>query len=161
MQGGLDMDTQLTRLTTIRIPRIRHLSLRFGNPVHSARIGRGQRVHYFEPGARFGLLRWHGNEYGTTHCEFSILRTVVGRTIADTVPGITPQAEILLAVSSVATVRRVLAIVRDIKAQGIPASEVNPDYWRSVHQRLIDHAVVPEYRAATHAAYLERLRCAR
>ena len=155
------MDTQLTRVTTIRIPRIRYLSLRFGNPVHSARIGRGQRVHYFEPGAVFGLLRWHGNEFGTTHCEFSILRAVVGRTIAATVPGVTPKAEILLAVSSVSTVRRVLALDRDIKARGIPASEVSPDYWRAVQQRLIAHAVVPEYRAATHAAYLERPRCAR
>jgi hypothetical protein len=155
------MDTQLTRVTTIRIPRIRYLSLRFGNPVHSARIGRGQRVHYFEPGAVFGLLRWHGNEYGTTHCEFSILRAVVGRTIAATVPGVTPEAEILLAASSVATVRRVLALVRDIKARGIPTSEVNPDYWRSIHQRLSTHAVLPEYRAATHATYLKRLRCTR
>jgi hypothetical protein len=155
------MDTQLTRVTTIRIPGIRHLSLRFGNPIHSARIGRGQRVHYFEPDAVFGLLRWHGNEFGTTHCEFSILRAVPGRTIAITVPGVTPGAEILLAGSSVATVRRVLALVRDIKAQGIPASEVSPDYWRSVHQRLIAHVPPSEYRAATHAAYLERLRCAR
>jgi hypothetical protein len=152
------MDTQLTRVTTIRIPRIRHLSLRFGDPVHSARVGRGQQVHYFEPSAIFGLLRWHRNEYGTTHCEFSILRAVVGRTKPATVPGVTPEAEILLAVSSVATVRRVLALVRDIKARGIPASEVSPDYWRAVHQRLIAHAVIPEYRAATHAAYLERLR---
>ena len=150
------MDTLLTRVTTIRIPRIRHLSLRFGNPVHSARTGRGQRVHYFEPGAVFGLLRWHGNEFGTTHCGFSILRAVVGRTVAATVPGVTPGAEVLLAVSSVATVRRVLALVRDIKAQGIPASEVSPDYWRSVSQRLIAHVAVPEYRAAAHAAYLER-----
>src|SRR5271169_5356113 len=149
------MDTQLTRVTTIRIPRIRHLSLRFGNPVHSARTGRGQRVHYFEPGAIFGLLRWHGNEYGTTHCEFSILRAVEGRTVASTVPGVTRAVEILLAVSSVANVRRVLALVRDIKAQGILASEVSPDYWRTVHQRLIAHVSLPAYRAATHAAYLE------
>jgi hypothetical protein len=155
------MNTLLTRVTTIRIPRIRHLSLRFGNPVHSARTGRGQRVHYFEPGAIFGLLRWHGNEYGTTHCEFSILRAVEGRAVASTVPGVTPGVEILLAVSSVANVRRVLALVRDIKAQGIPASEVSPDYWRTVHQRLIAHVALPEYRATTHAAYLERLRCAR
>jgi hypothetical protein len=54
------MDADLTRVTTMRIPRIRHLSLRFGVPVHSARVGRGQRVHYFEPNTVFGLLRWHG-----------------------------------------------------------------------------------------------------
>jgi len=153
------MDTHLTRVTTMRIPRIRHLSLRFGKPVHSARAGRGQRVQYFEPRAVFGLLRWHGNECGTTHCEFSILRAVAPQEAASTVPGVIPGAEVLLTVSSVANVRRVLAIVREIKAQGIPASEVSPDYWRCVHHRLVAHVVVPEYRAATHAAYLRRLQC--
>jgi hypothetical protein len=153
------MDTHLTRVTTIRIPRIRYLSLRFGNSVHSARAGRGQRVHYFEPHAVFGLLRWHGNEYGTTHCELSILRAVTHQEAASTIPGITPGAEILLTVCSVANVRRVLGLIREIKAQGIPATEVSPDHWRCVHHRLIAHVAVPEYRAATHAAYLKSRQC--
>jgi hypothetical protein len=153
------MDAHLTRVTTMRIPRIRHLSLRFGAPVHSARVGRGQRVHYFESHAVFGLLRWHGNEFGTTHCEFSILRSVALPEAASLIPGVTPGAEVLLSVSSVATVRRVLTLVREIKAQGIPPNEVSPDYWGCVHQRLIARVAVPEYRIATHAAFLRRRQC--
>jgi len=153
------MDTHLTRVTTMRIPRIRHLSLRFGKPVHIARMGRGQRVHYFEPRAVFGLLRWHGNEFGTTHCEFSILRSVALQEAASVIPGVTLGAEVLLTVSSVANVRRVLTLVREIKAQRIPPNEVSPDYWRCVHHRLLARVAVPEYRIATHAAYLRRRQC--
>jgi hypothetical protein len=153
------METHLTRVHTMRVPRIRHLSLRFGKPVHSARGGRGQRVHYFSPDSVLGLLRWHGNEYGTTLCEFSILRAVAPHEAASTIAGVTPGAEVLLAVSSVANVRRMLSLIREMKAKGIAPIEVSPDYWRCVHNRLLTRVAVPDYSAATHAAYLRRLQC--
>ena len=159
VQGTLDMDTHVTRVYTMRIPGIRHVSVRFGKPAQSTHSGRGQRVHYFEPHAVFGLLRWYGNEYGTTYCEFSVLRAVAPQEAVSPICGVTPGAEVLLTVSSVAEVRRVLALVREIRAQGIAPSEVSPAYWRAVHHRLMAHVALPEYGAAAHAAYLKRPSC--
>jgi hypothetical protein len=156
---AFDMESYLTRVHTIRIPRIRHLSLRFGKPVHSARGARGQRVHYFAPHSVLGLLRWHGNEYATTLCEFSIVRAVAPHEAASTMAGVTPGAQILLAVSSVANVRRMLSLIREMKAKGIAPTLVSPDYWRCVHNRLLTRVAVLDYSTATHAAYLRRLQC--
>jgi hypothetical protein len=144
---------------TIRIPRLRHVSLRFGKPFRSVGRLRGERVHYFAPESVFGLIRWHGNEYGSTFWQLSILRAVLRREAASTILGVSPGAEILLNASSFTNVRCVLTLISKIKARGIAAIDVSPDYWRCVHHRLVARVVVPEYSAAEHAAYLGRLRC--
>ncbi len=153
------MESHLTRVCTMHIPRIRMVSLRFGKPVRREGRTRAQRTHYFLPGSTFGLIRWHGNEYGTTLWQLSILRAVRPHQAASTVAGVTPGAEVLLHVSSLANVRWVLSLIRQIEARGIPATDVSPDYWHCVHNRLTAKIAPPEYSATQHAAYLGRLRC--
>jgi hypothetical protein len=153
------MESHFTRVTTMHIPRVRIVSLRFGKPVRREGRTRAQRTHYFVPDAIFGLIRWHGNEYGATLWQLSILRAVRPQQAASTIPGVMPGAEVLLRVSSVSNVRWVLSLIRQIEARGIPATDVSPDYWHCVYHRLAARIAAPDYSASQHAAYLSRLRC--
>ena len=143
----------------MHIPRIQIVSLRFGKPVRRDGRTRAQRTHFFIPESTFGLIRWHGNEYGTTLWQLSILRAVRPQQAASAVVGVTPGAEILLHVSSGSNVRWVLSLIRQIEARGILATDVSPDYWHCVHHRLAARTAPREYSAAQHAAYISRLRC--
>jgi hypothetical protein len=149
----------LTRIDTIHVPRLRAVSVRFGRPVRRETISPSQKCHYFTPDSTVALLRWHGNDYGTTLWQLSILRAVWPQQVASTVIGVTPGAEVLLRVSAITSVRWMLSLIRRIEARGIAAADVSPDYWRCVHHRLTARVAVPEYRDAEHAAFLTRLKC--
>jgi hypothetical protein len=149
----------LTRVDTIHVPRLRSVSLRFGRPVRRETVTATQKCHYFTPDSTFAMVRWHGNEYGTTLWQLSIMRAVRPQQAASSVLGVTPGAEVLLRVSAITNVRWVLSLIRRIEARGLNAAEVSPDYWCCVQNRLSARVAVPEYGAAEHAAYLNRLKC--
>ena len=148
------MEPHLTRVETIYIPRVRTVSLRFGEPVQRHRLNKAQRLSFFRPDSTFAVNRWHGCEQGTTLWQLSILRAVWPQQSRALIAGVTPGAEVLLRVSSIANVRQMLALIRGIEARGIGAVAVNPDYWREVHRRLTDRMEVPEYTVAHHLAFI-------
>ena len=96
-----------------------------------------------------------------THYEFSILRAVAIPEAVSLVHGVTHwRSEILLTVSSVAQrAAGACSWSATSRRKGSLPYEVCPDFWRSVHDRLLAHGPVPKYRASTHAAYLKGLQC--
>jgi hypothetical protein len=153
------MELHLTPVATLRVPRIRHVSLRLGRPLRRESHGPGQRVHYFAPEAVFAFLRWHAKEEGTTRWQLQILRAVSRLEAASTIPGVMPGADIFLQGSGAAHVRSALGLIRAIKERGIGATALSPDDWRCVHHRLLARLPVPEYSVAAHATYLSCLGC--
>jgi Protein of unknown function (DUF2840) len=153
------MEPHLTRVETLRLPRIRPVSLRLGRPLRRDAQGQSQRVHTFAPESVFALLRWHADEEGTARSQLSILHAVLLGEAASTIPGVTPGADILLQVSRVAHVRSMLDLIRAIMARGIAAAAVSHDDWCCVHHRVLARVPVPEYSVAARCAYVGRLGC--
>lgn len=151
------MTGTLTRLRLISLPTRCKLWLRFGRPVAEANHSRYQRYVYFPADVVFAMLRWHGNEYGTILWQLSIVRTVAPGEPAAQIADVNPGAEVLLRVSGTANIHRVLSLIQGIEARGIDPVTVNPDYWRTVQNRLRARDGVPEYGAEEHAAYRLRL----
>src|SRR5208282_1598106 len=136
------------------LPQRCKLWLRFGHPISEAPHSRYQRYAYFVPHAVFATLRWHGNDYGTILWQLSILRAVVPWESAFRVADVDPGAEVLLRVSGKENIRRILSLILRIQARKIDVTTVNPNYWRTVQNRLIARDLVPEYGIEEHAAYL-------
>ena len=151
----------LTRVRLVSRPRLCHVWLRFGRPISETLISRRQRFVYFTPHALFATLRWHGNEYGTTLWQLSILRAVSPWEEASKVADVDPGAEVLLRVSGKGNIRRVLTLIHQIEAREIEVATINPNYWRTVQNRLIARDVVPDYTPEEHAAHLARIRLMR
>lgn len=152
------MKPLLTRVRLVSLPRLCHVWLRFGYPISETLISKHQRFVYFTPHALFATLRWHGNEYGTILWQLSILRAVSPWEVASKVADVDPGAEVLLRVSGKGNIRRVLSLIHEIEAREIKVATVNPNYWRTVQNRLIARDVVPDYTREEHAAHLARIR---
>jgi hypothetical protein len=150
------MKPYLTRVRLVSLPRRYRIWLRFGNPVSESNRVKYQRFVYFTPQAVFATVRWHGNKYGTSLWQLSILRAISPWETASQVADVDPGAEVLLRVSSTANVRRVLSLIQTIEARNIEVATVNPSYWCTVQNRLIARDVVPDYGATEHAAHLTR-----
>ncbi len=148
----------LTRVRLISLPGRCRLWLRFGKPISESCRSRYQRFAYFVPHALFATLRWHGNDYGTILWQLSILRSVSPWESAARLADVDPGAQVLLRVSGKVNISRVLTLIHEIEARQIDVVTVNPDYWRTVQNRLIARDVVPDYTAEEHAAHLARVR---
>ena len=148
----------LTRVRLISLPGRCRLWLRFGKPISETCQSKYQRFVYFVPHALFATLRWHGNDYGTILWQLSILRSVSPWESASRLADVDPGAQVLLRVSGKANIRQVLALIHEIEARQIDVVTVNPDYWRTVQNRLIARDVVPDYTPEEHAAHLARVR---
>jgi hypothetical protein len=155
------MKPYLTRVRLISLPERCRLWLRFGLPVSETLHSRYQRYAFFVPHAVFSTLRWHGNEHGTILWQLSILRAVSPWESASKIADVDPGAEVLLRVSGKMNIRGVLSLIRQIEARQIQVSAVNPNYWRTVQNRLIARDVVPDYGAEEHVAHLTRIRLMR
>ena len=151
------MRPYLTRVRLISVPRLCNFRLRFGFPISETMHSRGIRHVFFVPHAVFATIRWHGNDYGTTLWQLSILRAVSPWERASRVADVDPGAQVLLRVSSKKNISLVLSLISQIEARKIDVRTVNPDYWRTVQNRLIARDVVPDYGAQEHAAYLLRI----
>ena len=156
--GGAIIRRYLTRVRLISLPERCKLWLRFGHPISEAPHSRYQRYAYFVPHAVFATLRWHGNEYGTILWQLTILRAVAPWEAASKIADVDPGAEVLLRVSGKENIRRVLSLIHGIQSAKIEPTAVNPDYWRTVQNRLIAREFIPEYSVEEHGAYLRRLR---
>lgn len=148
----------MTRVELIHVEkRIEHW-LRFGRPVREQIVDRRRRIFVFGPGSVFAFVRWEGNDYGTIASRLAILRAVERGEPFQTIAGVDPGGDLLLAVEGWAKVERTFQIVDAVEAIGIDPADVAPTYWRHVHNRLTLGLEPRDYSVAQHQAFLLRRR---
>ncbi|MBJ7402594.1 MULTISPECIES: DUF2840 domain-containing protein [Hyphomicrobiales] len=130
--------------------------IRFGRELREQILDRRRRILFFPPGSTFALVRWAANEHGTVLSRLDILRAVEPAAPCQTVPTVTPGADILLRVDGWPKVERMLQLIDTIEARGIDPIEVSPDHWRHVHNRLTVGEAPRAYGLRQHQAFLLR-----
>jgi hypothetical protein len=158
-----DATTPPDRLTHVNLiwieQRIEHW-IRFGDEAEERIIDRRRRVLSFSPDSVFAFVRWVANEHGTVLSRVTILRAVTPGQLYQTVPSVRPGGEILLAIGGWPKVERVLQAIDAIEAIGINPTEVSPDHWRHLHNRLTAGQKPRPYSRLQHRAFLLRRRAA-
>lgn len=130
--------------------------IRFGQPVSEKIVDRHRRILSFAPGSIFAFVRWTSNDFGTVLSRIDILRTVSTGQRYSTVPWISPGGESLLRLSGWPRVERALQLIDAVEALGIHPSDVAPDYWHHVHNRLSVNEAPRTYTRSRHQAWLHR-----
>lgn len=118
--------------------------LRFGTPARTERPSGGGTVSIFRPGARFGLVFWNKNQFGTQDWSVTILRACALGERIERVPQVRPGAEILLHAAgrgkvetgTLGPAQRMLATLDEIESAGTSLEDVSADFWRSAHYRV-------------------------
>jgi hypothetical protein len=128
--------------------------IRFGRELREQVLDRRRRILFFPPGSIFALVRWAANEHGTVLSRLDILRAVSRGAPRQTIPTVTPGGDILLRVDGWPKVERVLQLIDAIEAIGIDPTEVSPDHWRHVHNRLTAGETPRAYTIQRHRAFL-------
>lgn len=145
------MRTPLTRVALLFLPERANDWLRFGAPLKEERIDRRRAVASFAPGELFGYVRWRANGFGTELWRAHVLRAGSPGDALQTIPGVTPGAEILVSTAGVARVKRLLALVDTIEASEVAPEDVPESYWRMAQNRLASGLPLRGYTAAEHA----------
>lgn len=96
--------------------------------------------------------------YGTFASHLDVLRATRAAEPQQTVPFVRPGGDILLKVEGWPKVERVLQMIDAIEAIGIDPSDVSPDHWRHVHNRMTTHGQPRSYTVEHHKAFLLRRR---
>jgi hypothetical protein len=130
--------------------------LRFGRAAGERIVDRRGRIVSFRPDAVFAFVRWASNDFGTALSRIDILRAVASGEPYATVPFVEPGGDILLRLHSWAKVQRVLAVIDAVEALDIDPTDVAPDYWRHVHNRLSAGDAPRAYGRERHRAWLLR-----
>ena len=152
--SGRPASAPLTRVALAYIePRFK-LYLRFGEPARTHQLDRWRRCAVFLPGAMFCRIRWQANDYGTIRWQLMVMQAGTPLDDVQRIPGVRPGARLLLHAEGENAVRAVLERIAGIGAQGIPAIDVSPAYWRTLGNRLAARLPLPEYTAERHAAWL-------
>jgi len=144
----------LTQVELVWIEKQIEHWIRFGREVREQVLDRRRRILFFSPGAAFALVRWAANEHGTVLSRLDILRAVGSGEPCQTIPTVTPGADILLRVDGWPQVERILQLIDAIEAIGIDPTEVAPDHWRHVHNRLAARETPRAYTTQRHRAFL-------
>src|SRR3546814_12319344 len=105
------------------------------------------RIVAFRPDAIVAFVRWSANDFGTVHSRIDLLRAVRPGESYTTAPFVPPGGELLLSIQGWPKVRKVLATIDRIDAQGLAACGVAPEHWRPAHNPL--RAGEPEIREAS------------
>ncbi|MFB4382275.1 DUF2840 domain-containing protein [Agrobacterium sp. LR_9] len=132
--------------------------IRFGREVSEQVLDRRRRVLRFAPDSVFAFVRWVANDYGTIASHIDVLRTTRAGEPQQTVPFVRPGGDILLKVEGWPKVERVLQMIDAIEATGIDPSDVSPDHWRHVHNRMVAGEQPRPYTVQLHKAFLLRRR---
>jgi hypothetical protein len=130
--------------------------IRFGRSTGETIIDRRQRMLTFSPGSVFAFVRWASNDFGTILSRIDIVRAVRTGEAYQTLPNVRPGGEILLRVSGWLKVERVLLAIDAVEALGIEPTDVAPDHWRHVHNRLVAGEQPRPYDRGQHRAWLMR-----
>lgn len=149
--------TAITEVELTHIPGRIERWLRFGNPVRDRIIDRRRRVLEFAPKQIFAFVRWAANDHGTVISRIDIARTVEAGEPSTTIPCVRPGGEILLRMSGWPNVQAVLATI-DAAEKVVAATDVCPDHWRHVHQRLTVGEPSRAYSRSQHRAWVLRRR---
>ena len=130
--------------------------LKFGKPVADRIVSRSERLESYAPGQVFALVRWASNDYGTIRSTLDIVRAVKPHEPVTPVMQVDPGGEVLLAVHGWPKVAQVFRLIDTIEASGIDPTEVAPDHWRHIHNRMAAREVPRAYAPARHRAWLQR-----
>lgn len=107
---------------------------------------------YIEP--RFKLYLRFGEPARTIRWQLMVMQAATPLDAVQRIPGVQPDACLLLHAEGDVNVRAVLERIDGIEALGIAAIDVSPAYWRTLANRLAAHLSLPEYTAERHAAWL-------
>ncbi|MBI5128869.1 MAG: DUF2840 domain-containing protein [Rhodopseudomonas palustris] len=151
---------KLTRVELLWLENRIENWIRFGHATDERIVDRSRRILWFTPGGVFAFVRWTANEYGTVVSRIDIVRAVAPGEPCTSVPFVQPGGDILLRQSGWPKVERVLQIVDAVEAFGIDPTEVAPDYWQHVHNRLSVNEEPRAYTPTRHKAWLQRRRIA-
>lgn len=132
--------------------------IRFGREARERVIDRSRRVFFYRPGSVFAFVRWASNDFGTITSRIDIVRAVVPGEPFQTLSFVRPGGDILLRIEGWPKVERVLQHIDSIEVIGIDATEVSPDHWRHVHNRLTVGHEPRAYTVDQHQAFLLRRR---
>ncbi|MDJ0447381.1 DUF2840 domain-containing protein [Methylocystis sp. JR02] len=128
--------------------------IRFGREVREHVLDRRRRVFFYQPGSVFAFVRWASNDFGTITSRIDIVRAVAPGEPYQTLPFVRPGGEILLRIEGWPKVESVLQHIDAIEAIGIDATEVSPEHWRHVHNRLTVGHEPRAYTVDQHQAFL-------
>lgn len=144
----------LTQVELVWIEKQIEHWIRFGREVREQVLDRRRRILFFPPGGAFALVRWAANEHGTVLSRLDILRAVGSGEPCQTIPTVMPGGDILLRVDGWSKVERMLQLIDAIEAIGIDPTDVAPDHWRHVHNRLAVGETPRAYTMQRHRAFL-------
>ncbi|KAB2777884.1 MULTISPECIES: DUF2840 domain-containing protein [Pseudomonadota] len=130
--------------------------IRFGREAAEQILDRRRRVVSFAPDSVFAFVRWTSNDYGTALSRLDIVRAVRTGERCQTLPFVRPGGDILLRADGWPKVERVLQLIDAIEARDIDATDVSPDHWRHVHNRLTVGEAPRAYDMQQHRAFLLR-----
>ncbi|MBB2196030.1 MAG: DUF2840 domain-containing protein [Gluconacetobacter sp.] len=150
-----DLPVLITTVEVTWIEKVVERWLRFGRPIADTILDPQRRMLSFSSGNVFAFVRWAANKYGTVESHIDIVRTVGSGEDYQTVPCVQPGGEVLLHQSSWPRVQRVLEAIDTVEAQDIDPTEVSPDYWRQLHQRLEARQQPDAYTKVRHRAWPE------
>jgi hypothetical protein len=131
--------------------RIEHW-IRFGRIADETILDRRRRRVAFADGV-FAFVRWAANDVGTVLSRIDIIRTVEPGAACASVPGVSPGGDVLLRQSGWPRVQAVLAAIDAIEDLGLEATDVAPDHWRQVHNRLSARQPIEPYTLLRHRAW--------
>ncbi|REF68492.1 DUF2840 domain-containing protein [Paracoccus versutus] len=132
--------------------------IRFGRKSYEQIIDRRRSLVGFAPDAVLAFVRWASNDYGTIVSRIDIVRAIGRGEPFQTLPFVRPGGEILLRLSGWPKVQHALQVIDAVEALGFDPTEVSPDYWRYVHNRLTAGLEPHPYTPERHAAWIGRRR---
>ncbi len=135
--------------------------IRFGREEREQILDRRRRVLSFRSGSIFAFVRWAANDFGTIISRVDIVRAVKPGEAYQTLPFVRPGGDILLKIEGWPKVEQVLRHIDAVEGAGLDASEVAPDYWRHLHNRLSAGQEPRAYTLERHQAWLKRRECER
>lgn len=145
----------ITEIELTHVPGRIERWLRFGEPVRDRIVDRRRRVLEFAPRQIFAFVRWAANDHGTVLSRIDIALTVDAGEPCTTIPCVRPGGEILLRLSGWPRVQAVLAAI-DTAERIAAATEISPDHWRHVHQRLTVGEPSRDYSPSQHRGWVLR-----
>jgi hypothetical protein len=139
--------------------RIEH-RIFFGHSVGERVTELHRKTVLFAAGSVFAVLRWAASDLGLTVVRLEILRASKHARGGTRVPFVRPEVDILLRASGWSDVQRVIKLIDAIQESGIDPTEVAPDYWLHVGNRLAAGEQPRGYTRARHLVWQLRRRIA-
>ena len=132
----------------------------FGRSLGERVIEPHRRTVTFAPASIFAVMRWAASDLGLTVARLEILRGTATPSGGTHVPFVRPAVDLLMRVSGWPDVQRVIKLIEAIQAGGIDPTDVAPEYWLHVANRLAAGEQPRDYTRGRHMAWQLRRRIA-